>query len=287
MYQHRKRKFKYWWLVITIIVIGIIVIFSYTLKSDRTSNPIEGFIKDGVSLIQKVVMFPFQSVGNFFGNIKDLNNARKENEELKEKIESYDRLEAEKKELEKQIQALKEELNIDQVLSEYDYINATVISRNVGYWYNTIIIDKGKNKDIEIGMAVINNTGLIGKVVDVTHLTATVKLITNSDVNNKISVAVNHENKDLYGLIASYDIENGLLKVEGISNSDVVKEGDFVYTSGLGGTFPSGVLVGKVYNIKIDEYGLSKIIEVEPSADFDDLNYVSVLKKKEVEEEKE
>lgn len=287
MYQHRKRNFKYWWLVIAIIIIGIIVLFSYTLKTDRKSNPIESIMKDGISIVQKVVMFPFQSIGNFFSDIKELNQAREENEELRKKIESYDRLEAEKKELEKQIQALKEELNIDQVLSDYDYINATVLSRNVGYWYNTITIDKGKNKNIEIGMAVINNTGLIGKVVNVTNLTATVKLITNSDLNNKISVAVNHENRDLYGLISSYDTENKLLRVEGISNSDVVKEDDYVYTSGLGGTFPAGILIGKVYNIKIDEYGLSKIIEVEPSADFNDLNYVSVLKKKEIEEGKE
>lgn len=287
MYQHRKKRFKYWWLVITVIIIGIIVLFSYTLKTDRKTNTVESIIKDGISIIQKVVTFPFQSIGNFFSDIKELNHAREENEKLKQKIESYDRLEAEKQELEKQLQALKEELNIDQVLSEYDYINTTVLSRNVGYWYNTITIDKGKNKNIEIGMAVINNTGLIGKVVNVTNLTATVKLITNSDLNNKISVAVNHENHDLYGLISSYDAENKLLRVEGISNNDVVKEGDYVYTSGLGGTFPSGILIGKVYNITIDEYGLSKIIEVEPSADFDDLNYVSVLKKKEIEEGKE
>ena len=55
-----------------------------------------------------------------------------------------------------------------------------------------------------------------------------------------------------------------------------------VYTSGLGGVFPSGILVGRVENITTDVYDLSKIINVKPSAKFDDINYVTVLKRKDV-----
>lgn len=276
----RKKKFKHWWVIITILIIGIIVIFSYTLGEDRQSNVIEGTVKDGVSIVERIFVYPFKNIGNFFKNIGELNNARKENAELKKKLDGIKMLEAENLELKSQIESLKKELSIDQVLSEYSYINASVLSRNVGYWYNTITIDKGKKSKIGVGDAVINNSGLIGKVISVTNLTATVKLITSSDLNTKISVAVNHDGHDLYGLIVGYNKDNKALRIEGISNSDVVKEGDYVYTSGLSGTFPSGVLVGNVYSVVADEYGLSKIIEVTPSADFDDLNYVSVLKRK-------
>ena len=66
-------------------------------------------------------------------------------------------------------------------LSEYTYLNATVVNRNIGYWYNTITIDKGKYNGVEVDMVVVNNDGLIGKVVSTTTFTSDIKLLTTSD----------------------------------------------------------------------------------------------------------
>ena len=147
------------------------------------------------------------------------------------------------------------------------------------YWYNNLTIDKGKNNGIEEGMIVINSTGLIGKIVNVSTFSSDVKLITTNDTNNKISVTVASGNKKLTGLINVYNYEEGFLKVEGISNTETVNIGDFVYTSGLGGVFPSGILIGRVDSIVTDVYDLAKIINVKPSASFDDINYVTILKR--------
>ena len=129
-------------------------------------------------------------------------------------------------------------------------------------------------------MVVVNSTGLIGKVVSTTNFTSEVRLITTSDTNNKISVSITNGENKLNGLINGYDYENKTLEVEGISNTEEVAIGDKVYTSGLGGVFPSGILIGTVESINTDEYDLAKIINVKPSADFDDINYVSILKRK-------
>ena len=83
----------------------------------------------------------------------------------------------------------------------------------------------------------------------------------------------------LTGIINGYDYKKGLLTVEGISNTATVNNGDYVYTSGLGGVFPSGILIGRVEGITTDDYDLSKIINVKPSAKFDDINFVTVLKR--------
>ena len=80
-------------------------------------------------------------------------------------------------------------------------------------------------------------------------------------------------------MINAYNYEDGYLKVEGISNTETVNVGDYVYTSGLGGVFPSGILIGHVESIITDVYDLSKIINVKPAANFDDINYVTVLKR--------
>lgn len=128
-------------------------------------------------------------------------------------------------------------------------------------------------------MVVINSTGLIGKVVNVSKFSSDIRLITTTDTNNKISVTVTNGENKITGLINGYDYDKSVLEVEGISNTESVNVGDLVYTSGLGGVFPSGILIGKVESITTDVYDLAKIINVTPSADFDDINYVSILKR--------
>ena len=129
-------------------------------------------------------------------------------------------------------------------------------------------------------MVVINSKGLIGKVIKSSTFTSDIRLITTSDTNNKISVHISNGSNNLYGLINSYDYNNNVLELEGISNTKDVNIGDLVYTSGLGGIFPSGILIGKVTEITTDSYDLAKIIKVSPSVDFTDINYVSILKRK-------
>lgn len=279
--MNRKRKnMKKWYVYLSILLLVVIVaFFSYTIKPNKKLNVMESLVKDTTVAVQKVFYTPINGVSNFIDNFFSLKDVLKENKILKSNIEKIESLEAENIELKQEINKLKEELNVDYVLSEYDYLNATVISRNSMYWYNNLTIDKGKNNGIEEGMVVINSTGLIGKIVNVSTFSSDVKLITTNDTNNKISVTVASGNKKLTGLINVYNYEEGFLKVEGISNTETVNIGDFVYTSGLGGVFPSGILIGRVDSIVTDVYDLAKIINVKPSASFDDINYVTILKR--------
>ena len=143
-----------------------------------------------------------------------------------------------------------------------------------------LLIEKGSSNGIENNMAVVNSSGLIGKITNVTTFTADVKLITTNDTNNKISVTVKSGENKLNGVINEYNYKEHMLAVEGISNTEKVDKGNLVYTSGLGGIFPAGILIGTVKEIRTDSYDLAKLIEVEASADFNDLNYVAVLKRK-------
>ena len=83
-------------------------------------------------------------------------------------------------------------------------------------------------------------------------------------------------------LISNYNYHTGYLEVEGISNTERIRSDAAVYTSGLGGIFPAGILIGKVVNITTDEYDLAKLIDVEATVDFNDINYVAILKRKEI-----
>ena len=281
--RRRDIKPKHILIIIIIIIIVILAIFSFTLKEDRQLNKFESLVKDTTTGIQKVILYPFNFIFNKIDDYKELVNIREKYQKLLPEVNRIDSLMTENIELRKQLEAMKDELDIDYTINGYDYLNATVISRNVSYWYNTITIDKGSYNGVEVDMVVVSSHGLIGKVVSTTTFTSDVKLLTTSDTNNKISVAISNGKSKLYGLIKDYNYKNNYLEVEGISNTESVSIDDYVYTSGLGGIFPSGILIGTVEEITTDEYDLAKIINVKLSVDFDNINYVAILKRKEIE----
>jgi len=284
MKKNRNIEKKYIILAIIALIMIVLGILSYTLKRKEKLNIVESFFKDIIVSVENVVFYPFKYAVNLFDNYKELKNVKAENDVLKTSLNRIESIETENIELRNQLESLKKELNIDYSLTDYEYLNATVTSRNISYWYNTITINKGSNSGIEPEMPVINADGLIGKVINTTALTSTVRLISTSDTNNKISVSIISEGEKLYGLINGYDYEDKTLEVEGISNTKTVRVGDVVYTSGLGGVFPSGILIGTVKSITTDSYDLSKIIKVTPNASLENINYVSILKRKSVEQ---
>lgn len=280
--KYKNIKTKHILIGIVILIIIILAIFSITLKPDRKIGKIESLIKDTTTGVMKVVSIPFKFIWNTVEDFKELVNIREKYQMLLTKVDRIDSLNTENIELRNQLESLKEELKIDYTINGYDYLNATVISRNVSYWYNTITIDKGSYNGVEKDMVVVNNKGLIGKVINTGTFTSEVRLLTTNDTLNKTSIAISNNNKKTYGLIKGYNYKKNYLEVEGISNEQPISVGNYVYTSGLGGIFPSGILIGTVKEITTDEYDLSKIINVIPSVDFDDINYVAILRRKEI-----
>jgi len=212
-----------------------------------------------------------------FSETKDL---YKKYTKLKEKVEKTDLYYSQIQELQKEVTELKSTLDLNATLSEYSYVNATVVNRNIGYWYNSLVIDKGSKNGIKEGDAVITNEGLIGKIINVSNFSSTVKLLTSDDVSNKISIKITSDDGKHYGLLVGYDLKENIYKIEGITDSDKIEEGDIVSTTGLTDYFPSGILIGTVSKVVKDEYDLNSIIEVEPSVSFEDISIVTILNRK-------
>lgn len=182
--------------------------------------------------------------------------------------------------LKKEIIELKEMLELNKTLTEYRIENATVLSRNKSYWFNTVTIDKGKKDGIKKGMAVITKNGLIGKISKVYGNSSEVKLITSDDVNYKVSVSIKVNDTDNFAILNGYNPEKNLMKVTGVHKTIAANKGDIVVTSGLGELFPAGIYVGKIESIENDKYDLSKTLYIKTEQNFNNIHYVSILKEK-------
>ena len=277
--KRKNNKLKY--IFIAVILIGaFLAITSARLDDDKDLNFFEKAIKDTTTFIQKVFYAPIKFVKGEVAILNEKKDLYNKYTKLKEKEEKTDLYYSQIKELQKEVAELKSQLELNATLSEYTYVNATVVNRNVGYWYNNLIIDKGSKNGVKKGDAVITNSGLVGRIINVSNFSSTVKLLTSDEISNKISVKVDSENGYQYGLLVGYDNKNKVYKLEGITNSNDIKEGNLVTTTGLTDYFPSGILIGRVSKVVKDEYDLNSIVEVIPSVNFEDISVVTILNRK-------
>ena len=131
-----------------------------------------------------------------------------------------------------------------------------------------ITIIKGSEDNINVGDLVINELGLIGIISKVNKHTSIVDLLPNK--NTHIAVHIG----DVDGLLES---DNGKLVIKNITRNDNINIGSDITTSGLG-NLPANIYIGKVKEIHETKENLSYEILVEPSVDYNNLNYVSIRK---------
>ena len=248
-----------------IIVVLLILLLALSTILDRKTGRIEIILKDTTSFISKIAMYPFTALN------KEKGITQSESYVIQKNVNSS---------LEKEIQELKEALELNRSLTEYTPVNATILSRNKSYWFNTITIDKGKKDGIDVDMAVITKNGLIGKITKVSHNSSEVKLITSDDINFKVSVAIKTNEIDNYAILNGFDKKTGYIKASGIDKTTEIKKGDTVLTSGLGELFPGGIYVGTVEKVLSDKYNLSKTVLIKTNQNFNDIHYVTILGEK-------
>jgi len=253
-------------IIISIITLFLILFLLFIFVNDkRRLTFIENGIKETFLYFEKVINEPFKLLIN--------STSEKCNDNEVVDITKY-------KETLKELNDLKKTLDLENSLIEYDKINCYTINRNIGLWYKKLTLDKGKSSGISKNMAVITKSGLIGKVIRTTNKTSSVKLLTAINRNSQISVKIEVDSEYLYGLLTDY--KDGLFTIEGITDNREIKKGTLVTTTGLDNIYPSGILVGIVVDSKKDSFDLVKTIYIKSKIDFDNINYVSVIKRSEI-----
>jgi len=196
-------------------------------------------------------------------------NVRAENKRLQGLVDKYLKELAEYREGYSTNLYLEELLNFKEKLS-FEPLAARVVGREPAYWYQTIVVDRGRKDDVLEGMIVLAPAGVVGQVI---HTSEHYSKVLLANAPSSAIDAMIQKNRTR-GILKGTG-ERGYVLHYVLKNADV-EEGDNIVTAGIGGVFPAGIPLGRVSKIYKKKRGMFQEIEVKPYVDFQKLEFVFI-----------
>jgi rod shape-determining protein MreC len=259
------------------IIIGFIVLvtLSFTMLSlsSREPYPEHGAGRFAIALVapfQKIISHSSRFLRDIWEHYFFLVSVAEENERLHKEAQTAFALAHRNEELMQANDRLRQLLNLDQEL-QLPTVAAQVVGKDPSPWFQTILVDKGREDGVEIGFPVINPQGVVGLIVDSTAHYAKVMLIT--DPNSAVDAVVQKSRARgiIKGGTSGYCVFNYVLRKYD------VEVGDSVISSGMDGVFPKGTPIGRVAEVLKQDAGIFQDVTVTPFVDFERLEEVLIV----------
>lgn len=263
--------------ILLIVLVLFVALMGVTLGERVGLTWPEKFVKDTVGFTQRVVNKPASAVSGFFKDISELGQVYDENDQLRIKVAQLERDLVNYNDLNNQVKGLRDSLNFTKTQTDNStkhYRFAQVVSVNEDINNPTVNIDVGSKDGVKVGMAVTSIDGMVGVVSTTTDYTSTVQLITSLSLTSPDSYAISATvdgKPGTFGIVESYDPKEKRLLMTGIKNDDptkMIKSGDTIVSSGSGGVFPAGIVLGKVMVVEPSKFGLTSTAKIRPTASF-------------------
>lgn len=264
------------WIVVFIAVIVLALMMSWSLFGRDNLTLPERIIHDVTAVVQSTIQKPAHYVAGLFADVRNINNIYSENKILKQKLNSMAHLEAELAIVTKENMSLRNLLALQESLADYDSVNALVIARSPDRWEQMLTINRGSAHGIERNMAVITDKGLLGKIYSTSRFSSRVILITDSTMTGGIAAELAGKDSS-FGIVDEFVPGSGYLLMSMIQPDIQLERGDIVVSSGLGGVYPRGLVIGHVESLRRTEDGLTQTVYVKPIVDTQLVKEVSVI----------
>ncbi len=229
-------------------LIGLIFFSIGLLFLSKINLPVTNYLKITLNEVvyrsSFIISVPEKKFQNFINKIKDHYNVYNDYLLAKEKINLLQSEKYETQFLKEENKRLKKTID-DYIYNSKEMVAKVLIDKNSPF-LKSIIVNKGSKDNVKLGMAVLDETYLVGKIVEVNYSTARALLV--SDLNSKIPVGI--EPGNIQSILSGTGKQNG--KIEYLKSEVFIENESIVYTSGSGGLFKSGIPVG-IYNKKNTE----------------------------------
>lgn len=256
------------------LLLGNFLLMAYDAKTTSQERVIRVWTQAFANFVQSPVTTVTSSVNNFFQTFVNLRSAQTENDQLKQRVQELEVEVQQKQELTKENENLKTLLALKNE-GKYKVLPAQVIGRDPSLWFDSAIINRGSLDGVKLNMPIVNNGGLIGRVIAVSPITAQINLITK-------------DRSALGGVIGELGTSNALGVVNANGKREVlemgyipgtieVQPGEMVYTTGQDGIYPAGLKIGEVVEVKPGSATVPQQIFIKPSARLYSMEEVAVL----------
>jgi len=275
--------------VVAITLIGIvgISVFKFSGTNPISTRPVSDSVTSVGNGVNKGFSFISNNLGGIFkfkANADKAKKLEKENEKLKDDViklnAKLDKVEA--------LEELKKSLNFVEEEYKANSIATTVVEKNDGNWYNSMVLAAGKKSGVKKESIIMNGRGLVGLVYEVSDnyskaislldskASVSFKLSKNDNSKGIITQNTNIEDKEKYN-------SKGYLQGYMFDSSYDVVQGDVVVTSGLG-IFPEGIPIGEVEKVIDDKNNSLKYVVVKPYVNFKNIDDVVVVEPRNIEQ---
>lgn len=263
-------------LLAAVLVIALLAVAATSLMKGRA-----GLITDLEGRLRRPFQQGAETIASWleglYGSVYDYDQLKAENETLREQLaEAQAEARAGQEALEEN-ERLRQLLAFNQRHTDYDLESAKVVSYSASNWSALITISKGDESGIEVGDSVITESGsLVGQVIEVGSGWSTVRTIIDVDMN----VGGYVSNSGATGMVVGeYTLmQEGHVKLGYLAEGVSLFEGDTVLTSGKGGAFPSGLVIGSVAEVRSDAGGQETYGVIQPACDLANMVQVFIIK---------
>lgn len=255
--------------VLILTMIAVPFIFFASGKKPWQASRISGFVQNIIYPFEYVFARSVSATSSVISHYIHLTEVAKRNTELEKEIRYYKTQLNNYNELTIELERLRKHLGFIKRYQK-EIIPSEIISAPGGFPFQSIRIANGKNKGVQVGMPVITEKGIVGRIIRVGSFFSDVQLI--SDPNFSVDVLL--QRTRVRGILS------GSSELECILNLNrrvEIKIGDTLITSGIVGSFPKGLEVGQVKRISYSEDNIYQEITVEPWVNYKTLEEVFIL----------
>jgi rod shape-determining protein MreC len=257
-------------LLFLLLFVSLAVVAVILDRSNRLQS-VKDLVAQVTTPVQVALASATRGVTNLRGMFIDVELCRAENQDLRALVDQLIIENVRLREAEIENVNLRAQLNFKQANPSFELVSAQVIGRDPSDLAGYLILDRGQDEGVSVGMPVLTDRGLVGRITETAHHSSKVLLITDpsSSVNGLI------QESRATGVIQG-SVTQGLV-MRYIQQTEEVKPGDLVLTSGLGGSFPTRLIIGQVTAVVKKDVELFQQASIRPSVDFPRLEMVMVL----------
>ena len=260
------------------LVVIAVVIFLGVLTATFTHNassPVTSALGTVFSPLQKLSASISENLGELSVSFESASVYEEENRELKKELEEYRKKLADYNEMKKKVDSYEEFYGIKKQNPDFEFSYGSVLSRDAADAYGSFTLNVGSKDEVEVDDPVIYGEYVVGIVKKVNFSTCVVYTLIDPRVNIGALESGTREYGYVSGDAALY--KEGLCKLSGLDSSTSVVGGGIVCTSGAGGVFPDGLLIGQVKSVHNDDISAGFYAEIKPFAELSKISDVFVI----------